>query len=186
MNAGIVLSYFNQRYFADTLSTICEFVPQASWPQRSLPTSCKIGPWPASWAPCPPALPPSGRNLNLAASSSRQSLIARHRGPSMPLPLAPPQMIFLNALFGYLCVLILLKWVTGSTADLYHTLIYMFLSVRPPWDAACSPWPDVVGTGSIGQLPPLCFTPLIKPAVKGRGARLGTVPELQGRSETGH
>jgi hypothetical protein len=30
MNAGIVLSYFNQRYFADSLSTICEFVPQAS------------------------------------------------------------------------------------------------------------------------------------------------------------
>lgn len=39
-----------------------------------------------------------------------------------------PQVIFLNALFGYLCFLILLKWVTGSTADLYHTLIYMFLS----------------------------------------------------------
>ena len=46
------------------------------------------------------------------------------------LPLSPPQMIFLNALFGYLCVLIVLKWATGSTADLYHTLIYMFLSVR--------------------------------------------------------
>jgi V-type H+-transporting ATPase subunit a len=71
MNAGIVLSYFNQRYFADSLSTICEFVPQ---------------------------------------------------------------MIFLNALFGYLCVLILLKWATGSTADLYHTLIYMFLS---PGDVDC-------------------------------------------------
>jgi V-type H+-transporting ATPase subunit a len=39
-----------------------------------------------------------------------------------------PQVIFLNALFGYLCFLILLKWATGSTADLYHTLIYMFLS----------------------------------------------------------
>ena len=66
MNAGIVLSYFNQRYFADTLSTLCEFIPQ---------------------------------------------------------------MIFLNALFGYLCLLIVMKWATGSTADLYHTLIYMFLSV---------------------------------------------------------
>ncbi len=42
-----------------------------------------------------------------------------------------PQMIFLNAMFGYLCFLILLKWATGSTADLYHTLIYMFLSVSP-------------------------------------------------------
>ena len=39
-----------------------------------------------------------------------------------------PQVLFLNALFGYLCFLILLKWATGSTADLYHTLIYMFLS----------------------------------------------------------
>lgn len=28
MNAGIILSYFNQRYFADTLSTVCEFIPQ--------------------------------------------------------------------------------------------------------------------------------------------------------------
>ena len=39
-----------------------------------------------------------------------------------------PQVIFLNALFGYLCLLIVVKWATGSTADLYHTLIYMFLS----------------------------------------------------------
>jgi len=43
-----------------------------------------------------------------------------------------PQLIFLNALFGYLCLLILLKWASGSTADLYHTLIYMFLA---PGDA---------------------------------------------------
>ena len=28
MNAGIVLSYFNQRYFHDALSTVCEFIPQ--------------------------------------------------------------------------------------------------------------------------------------------------------------
>lgn len=39
-----------------------------------------------------------------------------------------PQIIFLNALFGYLSVLILLKWCLGSTADLYHVMIYMFLS----------------------------------------------------------
>ena len=49
-----------------------------------------------------------------------------------PLRCAVPccvQMIFLNAMFGYLCFLILLKWASGSTADLYHILIYMFLDV---------------------------------------------------------
>ncbi|CAI9266918.1 unnamed protein product [Lactuca saligna] len=39
-----------------------------------------------------------------------------------------PQMIFLNSLFGYLSLLIIVKWCTGSQADLYHILIYMFLS----------------------------------------------------------
>ena len=39
-----------------------------------------------------------------------------------------PQMVFLNALFGYLCLLIVGKWISGSTADLYHVMIYMFLS----------------------------------------------------------
>ncbi|CAL4946702.1 unnamed protein product [Urochloa decumbens] len=38
-----------------------------------------------------------------------------------------PQMIFLNSLFGYLALLILIKWCTGSQADLYHVMIYMFL-----------------------------------------------------------
>ncbi|GJX19965.1 V-type proton ATPase subunit A2-like protein [Tanacetum coccineum] len=39
-----------------------------------------------------------------------------------------PQMTFLNNLFGYLSLLIIVKWVTGSQADLYHVMIYMFLS----------------------------------------------------------
>ncbi|XP_074286206.1 V-type proton ATPase subunit a3-like [Silene latifolia] len=39
-----------------------------------------------------------------------------------------PQMIFLNGLFGYLSALIIMKWCTGSKADLYHIMIYMFLS----------------------------------------------------------
>ncbi|KAF3435764.1 hypothetical protein FNV43_RR22856 [Rhamnella rubrinervis] len=39
-----------------------------------------------------------------------------------------PQMIFLNSLFGYLSILIIVKWCTGSQADLYHIMIYMFLS----------------------------------------------------------
>ncbi|XP_021911618.1 V-type proton ATPase subunit a3-like, partial [Carica papaya] len=38
-----------------------------------------------------------------------------------------PQMIFLNSLFGYLSLLIIVKWCTGSQADLYHVMIYMFL-----------------------------------------------------------
>ncbi|RYR48552.1 hypothetical protein Ahy_A07g034576 [Arachis hypogaea] len=39
-----------------------------------------------------------------------------------------PQMIFLNSLFGYLSLIIIVKWFTGSQADLYHVMIYMFLS----------------------------------------------------------
>ncbi|XP_065049155.1 V-type proton ATPase subunit a1-like isoform X2 [Musa acuminata AAA Group] len=39
-----------------------------------------------------------------------------------------PQMIFLNSLFGYLALLIVIKWCTGSQADLYHVMIYMFLN----------------------------------------------------------
>lgn len=37
-----------------------------------------------------------------------------------------------NALFGYLAFLIVLKWCQGSKPDLYHVMIYMFLS---PLDA---------------------------------------------------
>ena len=37
-------------------------------------------------------------------------------------------MIFLNFIFGYLCILIVIKWCTGKLTDLYHVMIYMFLS----------------------------------------------------------
>ncbi|KAI3461471.1 hypothetical protein Pfo_018134 [Paulownia fortunei] len=65
MNLGIILSYFNARYFSNSLDIRYQFVPQ---------------------------------------------------------------MIFLNSLFGYLSLLVIIKWCTGSQADLYHVMIYMFLS----------------------------------------------------------
>lgn len=65
MNLGIILSYFNAKFFANPLNIWYQFVPQ---------------------------------------------------------------MIFLNSLFGYLALLIIIKWCTGSKADLYHVMIYMFLS----------------------------------------------------------
>uniref|UniRef100_A0A5B6ZDW7 V-type proton ATPase subunit a n=1 Tax=Davidia involucrata TaxID=16924 RepID=A0A5B6ZDW7_DAVIN len=65
MNLGIILSFFNAKFFGSSLNIWCQFVPQ---------------------------------------------------------------MIFLNGLFGYLSLLIVVKWWTGSKADLYHIMIYMFLS----------------------------------------------------------
>ena len=54
-----------------------------------------------------------------------------------------PQMLLLYSMFGYLSLLIVLKWTLGTvaqpvTADLYHILIYMFLS---PGNIDC-PTPD--------------------------------------------
>ncbi|KAL5581175.1 hypothetical protein UlMin_013617 [Ulmus minor] len=69
MNLGIIISYFNARFFASSIDIRYQFVPQ---------------------------------------------------------------IIFLNSLFGYLSLLIIIKWCTGSQADLYHVMIYMFLS---PTDA---------------------------------------------------
>ncbi|KAJ8504615.1 hypothetical protein OPV22_005501 [Ensete ventricosum] len=65
MNLGIILSYFNAKFFSNSLNTWYQFIPQ---------------------------------------------------------------LIFLNSLFGYLSLLIIVKWCTGSQADLYHVMIYMFLS----------------------------------------------------------
>jgi len=36
MNLGIIMSLYNNIYFGDTLSTICEFVPQVGVRERGL------------------------------------------------------------------------------------------------------------------------------------------------------
>ncbi|KAL5073914.1 hypothetical protein RYX36_012898 [Vicia faba] len=81
MNLGIILSYYNAKYFENNIN-IC--------PCR-LYSSCLI---------C--------------------LYYFRHQ--------FVPQILFLNSLFGYLSLLIIVKWCTGSQADLYHVMIYMFLS----------------------------------------------------------
>lgn len=42
------------------------------------------------------------------------------------------QVLFLSSMFGYLSILIMMKWTMGTReapikADLYHVMIYMFL-----------------------------------------------------------
>eukprot|EP00850_Spirogloea_muscicola_P009896 SM000056S18014 [mRNA] locus=s56:709863:715649:- [translate_table: standard] len=43
-----------------------------------------------------------------------------------------PQVLFLGSLFGYLSILIVIKWVTGQEADLYGVMINMFLKPTLP------------------------------------------------------
>ncbi|KAF2324641.1 hypothetical protein GH714_015866 [Hevea brasiliensis] len=45
----------------------------------------------------------------------------------LQVPICSPD-DFLEQLVGYLSLLIIVKWCTGSQADLYHVMIYMFLS----------------------------------------------------------
>jgi V-type H+-transporting ATPase subunit a len=104
MNLGIILSYFNARFFHSLLDIRC--------------VSCS----------CISSLPPSlSLSLSICATSKGKSIV------ELILHLVDryqfvPQLIFLNSLFGYLSLLIIIKWCTGSQADLYHVMIYMFLS----------------------------------------------------------
>lgn len=49
MNAGIILSFFNQRYFADTLSTVCEFIPQVCGQGLSMAGPSTPREWSLRW-----------------------------------------------------------------------------------------------------------------------------------------
>jgi len=58
-----------------------------------------------------------------------------------------PQILFLSAMFGYLSVLIMMKWTMGTRetpikADLYHVMIYMFLQ---PGNVDCTDENGVAG-----------------------------------------
>lgn len=57
-----------------------------------------------------------------------------------------PQVLFLGSIFGYLSMLIIIKWSTpGCTTDLYHVMIYMFLA---PGNVNCQDPPNEI-TGDL-------------------------------------
>lgn len=104
MNLGILLSYFDARFFGSSLDIRCvllstlfisDYIPYFT--SFKLPFHLEGRDW-----------------------SCFRILVSRYQ--------FVPQMIFLNSLFGYLSLLIVIKWCTGSQADLYHVMIYMFLS----------------------------------------------------------
>lgn len=95
MNLGIIISYFNARFFGSSVDIRYIIFSSLQSPLQDL--KCK-----------------QAAGLLFSFSLSRHQFV--------------PQMIFLNSLFGYLSLLILIKWCTGSQADLYHVMIYMFLS----------------------------------------------------------
>ncbi|CAI5534728.1 unnamed protein product [Closterium sp. Naga37s-1] len=126
MFAGIILSFFNAQFFKKPLNIWYEFIPKMlflgllfghlSMPIHHFRCLSPVSrPFPLH--PSSPPLPPS------TSPPRRYEFI--------------PQMLFLGSLFGYLSMLIILKWVTGSQADLYHVMIYMFLNpVEPLGDNA--------------------------------------------------
>lgn len=101
MNLGIILSYFDARFFGSSLDIRFVF----------LSTSIPLTIFPAS--------------SFLFFIPRQESEVILYLGARYQFV---PQLIFLNSLFGYLSLLIIIKWCTGSQADLYHVMIYMFLS----------------------------------------------------------
>ncbi|XP_022947756.1 V-type proton ATPase subunit a1-like isoform X3 [Cucurbita moschata] len=103
MNLGIILSYFNARFIGSSIDI------------RSLLS-------PSVHHVCP------SFKMNFCRTLKRNYLKKKLSVCYIIRYQFVPQVIFLNSLFGYLSLLIVIKWCTGSQADLYHVMIYMFLS----------------------------------------------------------
>jgi hypothetical protein len=137
MNLGIVMSLYNNVYFKDPLSTICEFVPQVRMFVCAACAACAACAVCAACAACAACvfLTCSGACwvLFLVRDNTKLKTPAcETRTDPHPPPASihhpAPQMIFLNALFGYLSFAIVYKWISGKVTDLYHVMIYMFLA----------------------------------------------------------
>lgn len=100
MNLGIILSYFNARFFGSSLDIRCVL---------GFPSDCF-------------------RSSIIVVFAWKSDKDEHTDDLSVCRYQFIPQIIFLNSLFGYLALLIVIKWCTGSQADLYHVMIYMFLS----------------------------------------------------------
>ena len=133
MNLGILMSLFNQRYFRDALSTFCEFIPQMIFLNALFGYLCflillkcahtRSIASPAAAEQCWPA------HLAIRAVCLSQNRAAPHslhpvRGRDWQRGDCTVR------LWECFCD----RWVTGSTADLYHIMIYMFLN---PLDCDC-------------------------------------------------
>ncbi|CAI5989912.1 unnamed protein product [Closterium sp. NIES-64] len=159
MFAGIILSFFNAQFFKKPLNIWYEFNPQMLFlgslfgflsmlichfsyltpvrvhPADALPGLALRLPVHAHALSVFPHKPPLFSHPFSSPSPTSSFLVPPFPSPPPHLPRRYefiPQMLFLGSLFGYLSMLIILKWVTGSQADLYHVMIYMFLNPVEP------------------------------------------------------
>ncbi len=146
MNLGILMSLFNNLYFRDTLSIWAEFVPQArmhvclggravkqpcasacelrasrllaagsSLARRSFSSTGCLATCPSSSSSSESARAPQECTLPAAPPRPRSA-----HGGALALRRGPARCFAARVRAG--------RWVTGSTADLYHVLITMFLN----------------------------------------------------------